>query len=271
MYHSSFHINQAKRSKFAYLTTVIVAFLMTACGNAETNKTTSVEKNSSVTNTQNDTKIQQSLAKNLAQSGIEAKVLSVTATSVPNIYWVKAEGLPAFFTDTTGQYIIQGDIVKVGDKQPEHVSANLMAADAKAILSSVDKKDMIIFPAKGQTKGVIYAFTDADCGYCRKLHQEIKETNNLGIEVRYLAWPRSPQQLPIMEKIWCSKDRNTAMTQAKLGQEIQAPNCNNPVAKLQSLGNSLNINGTPAIFTEDGHQIGGYLPPQALAQALNIK
>lgn len=64
MYHSSFHINQAKRSKFAYLTTVIVAFLMTACGNAETNKTTSVEKNSSVTNTQNDTKIQQSLAKN---------------------------------------------------------------------------------------------------------------------------------------------------------------------------------------------------------------
>ena len=202
----------------------------------------------------NESQLQQLLAANLAKSGITAKITSVTATSMPNIYWVKAEGLPAFFTDATGQYVVQGDIIKVGGTKPEHISANLQAQDAKASLATIDKKDMIIFPAKGQTKAAIYVFTDADCGYCRKFHSEIDEVNALGIEVRYLPWPRSEQTMPIMEKIWCSSDRKKALTDAKLGMPINAPTCSNPVRKIY-----------------EGHQLGGYLPPAELAQALNLK
>ena len=190
---------------------------------------------------------------------------------MPNIYWVKAEGLPAFFTDATGQYVVQGDIIKVGGAKPEHISANLQAQDAKASLATIDKKDMIIFPAKGQTKAAIYVFTDADCGYCRKFHSEIDEINALGIEVRYLPWPRNEQTMPIMEKIWCSSDRKKALTDAKLGMPINAPTCSNPVRKIYELGANLGINGTPAVFDTEGHQHGGYLPPAELAQALNLK
>lgn len=219
----------------------------------------------------NESQLQQMLAANLAKSGITAKITSVTATSMPNIYWVKAEGLPEFFTDVTGQYVVQGDIIKVGGAKPEHISANLQAQDAKASLASIDKKDMIIFPAKGQMKAAIYVFTDADCGYCRKLHSEIDEINALGIEVRYLPWPRSEQTMPIMEKIWCSSDRKKALTDAKLGMPINSPTCSNPVRKIYELGANLGINGTPAVFDTEGHQLGGYLPPAELAQALNLK
>ena len=219
----------------------------------------------------NESQLQQMLAANLAKSGITAKITSVTATSMPNIYWVKAEGLPAFFTDVTGQYVVQGDIIKVGGAKPEHISANLQAQDAKASLATIDKKDMIIFPAKGQMKAAIYVFTDADCGYCRKFHSEIDEVNALGIEVRYLPWPRSEQTMPIMEKIWCSSDRKKALTDAKLGMPINAPTCSNPVRKIYELGANLGINGTPAVFDTEGHQLGGYLPPAELAQALNLK
>jgi len=219
----------------------------------------------------NESQLQQMLAANLAKSGITAKITSVTATSMPNIYWVKAEGLPAFFTDATGQYVLQGDIIKVGGAKPEHISANLQAQDAKASLATIDKKDMIIFPAKGQTKAAIYVFTDADCGYCRKFHSEIDEVNALGIEVHYLPWPRSEQTMPIMEKIWCSSDRKKALTDAKLGLPINAPTCSNPVRKIYELGANLGINGTPAVFDTEGHQLGGYLPPAELAQALNLK
>lgn len=219
----------------------------------------------------NESQLQQMLAANLAKSGITAKITSVTATSMPNIYWVKAEGLPAFFTDVTGQYVVQGDIIKVGGAKPEHISANLQAQDAKASLASIDKKDMIIFPAKGQMKAAIYVFTDADCGYCRKLHSEIDEINALGIEVRYLPWPRNEQTMPIMEKIWCSSDRKKALTDAKLGMPINSPTCSNPVRKIYELGANLGINGTPAVFDTEGHQLGGYLPPVELAQALNLK
>ncbi|MFW2178005.1 MULTISPECIES: thioredoxin fold domain-containing protein [unclassified Moraxella] len=219
---------------------------------------------------ENNAQLQQTLATNLTKSGINAKILSVTPTSMPNMYWVKAEGLPAFFTDPTGQYIVQGDIIKVGGAKAEHITADLMAKDTKTALASIDKKDMIIFPAKGATKKVIYAFTDVDCGYCRKLHAEIEQINGLGIEVRYLPWPRSEQTFPIMESVWCSQDRNTALTQAKQGIPVNAPSCANPVRKIHELGLSLGVNGTPAIFSEDGHQLGGYLPPAEMAKALGI-
>lgn len=219
---------------------------------------------------ENNADIQQKLAANLAKSGIDAKVNSVTPTAMPDLYWVKAEGLPAFFTDSTGQYIVQGDIVKVGGDAPEPISANLAAADTKVALAALDPKDMVIFRPKGQTRAVIYVFTDADCGYCRKLHSEIDRINALGIEVRYLPWPRSEQTMPIMEAIWCSADRNHAMTAAKQGLPVSAPPCENPVRRMQQLGLDLGVSGTPAIFDVNGHQLGGYLPPEQLARALGI-
>lgn len=263
------------------------ALLLTGCDNANsspaktahsqsastTTPSTSVATNSAsttVASAKNDTQLQQRVQTNLNKSGIDAKVLSVTPTTMPNIYWVKAEGVHSLFTDSTGQYIIQGDIVKVGGATPENISADLQARETKVALASIDKKDMIIFPAKGVTKGVIDVFTDADCGYCRKLHNEIDQINALGIEVRYLPWPRSEQTFPIMEKIWCSSDRNTALTQAKNGMPVDAPACDNPVKRIHELGLNIGINGTPAIFTQDGKQLGGYVPPQALAKALGI-
>ena len=272
------------RSKTSLATRLITSVITVAgivglagCDNAQSrtpakSETQKLEAtNSSAPAAKNESQLQQMLAANLAKSGITAKITSVTATSMPNIYWVKAEGLPAFFTDATGQYVVQGDIIKVGGAKPEHISANLQAQDAKASLATIDKKDMIIFPAKGQTKAAIYVFTDADCGYCRKFHSEIDEVNALGIEVRYLPWPRSEQTMPIMEKIWCSSDRKKALTDAKLGLPINAPTCSNPVRKIYELGANLGINGTPAVFDTEGHQLGGYVPPAELAQALNLK
>ena len=261
------------------ITSVIVAGMvgLAGCDNAQSRTPANSESqkpeatSSSAPVAKNESQLQQLLAANLAKSGITAKITSVTATSMPNIYWVKAEGLPAFFTDATGQYVVQGDIIKVGGAKPEHISANLQAQDAKASLATIDKKDMIIFPAKGQTKAAIYVFTDADCGYCRKFHSEINDINTLGIEVRYLPWPRSEQTMPIMEKIWCSSDRKKALTDAKLGMPINSPTCSNPVRKIYALGANLGINGTPAVFDTEGHQLGGYLPPAELAQALNLK
>ena len=272
------------RSKTSLATRLITSVITVAgivglagCDNAQSRTPAKSETqkheatNSSAPAAKNESQLQQLLAANLAKSGITAKITSVTATSMPNIYWVKAEGLPAFFTDATGQYVVQGDIIKVGGAKPEHISANLQAQDAKASLATIDKKDMIIFPAKGQTKAAIYVFTDADCGYCRKFHSEIDEVNALGIEVRYLPWPRSEQTMPIMEKIWCSSDRKKALTDAKLGLPINAPTCSNPVRKIYELGANLGINGTPAVFDTEGHQLGGYVPPTELAQALNLK
>ena len=214
----------------------------------------------------NDAAVVKALQANLKKSGIEEEIISAVPTDMDDIYWVTASGLPSFFTDKSGKHIIQGQIIAVGQEAPVDISAALVAKAAQDALKTVDKKDMVIYPAKGATKSVVYAFTDADCPYCTKLHEEMSDINARGIEVRYLAWPRSEGSIPKMEAIWCSEDRNAAMDQAKMGANVQAPSCNNPVKEQIELGMSLGVRGTPAIFTESGQQIGGYLPAAQLAQ-----
>ena len=214
----------------------------------------------------NDSAVVKALQANLKASGIEENILSAVPTDMKDIYWVTASGLPSFFTDKSGKHIIQGQIIAVGAEAPVDISGALVAKTAQEALKAVDKKDMIIYPAKGETKSVVYSFTDADCPYCTKLHEEIDDINARGIEVRYLAWPRSEGSIPKMEAIWCSEDRNAAMDQAKRGANVQAPSCNSPVKSQIELGMALGVRGTPAIFTESGQQIGGYLPAAQLAQ-----
>ncbi|MBO6225709.1 MAG: DsbC family protein [Psychrobacter sp.] len=216
----------------------------------------------------NDPAVVEALQTNLTASGIEERIVSAVPTDMDGIYWVTAEGLPSFFTDKSGKHIIQGQIIAVCEAQPVDISAALTAKTAQEALKAVDKKEMIIYPAKGETKSVIYAFTDADCGYCRKLHEEMDDINARGIEVRYLAWPRSQESVPKMEAIWCSQDRNAAMNQAKMGADVQAPSCANPVQEHMALGARLGVRGTPAVFTEAGEQVGGYLPAAQLAEAV---
>lgn len=218
-----------------------------------------------------DDAVVKALQANLKVSGIEEKIISAVPTDMSGIYWVTAEGLPAFFTDKSGKHIIQGQIIAVGNGEPVDISGALVAKTAQEALKKVDKKDMIIYPAKGATKSVVYAFTDADCGYCRKLHEEMADINARGIEVRYLAWPRSEESIPKMEAIWCSKDRNGAMNQAKSGADVTGSSCSNPVQAQMALGMALGVRGTPAIFTESGQQVGGYLPAAQLAQAVGIQ
>jgi thiol:disulfide interchange protein DsbC len=209
------------------------------------------------------------LQANLKASGIEDTILSAVPTDMADIYWVTAAGLPSFFTDKAGKHIIQGQIIAVGAKAPVDISGALVARTAQDALKAVDKKDMVIYPAKGATKSVVYIFTDADCPYCTKLHEEMSDINARGIEVRYLAWPRSEGSIPKMEAIWCSEDRKAAMDQAKMGANIQAPSCNSPVQAQIDLGMALGVRGTPAIFTESGQQVGGYLPAAQLAEAIS--
>ncbi|WP_201594086.1 DsbC family protein [Psychrobacter fulvigenes] len=264
------------RNKLSHsIISALLVLGIAGCSNNAASDSSTVKnvQTSSTTNTataDSDPAVVKSLQENLQASGIEETITSAVPTDMEGIYWVSAEGLPSFFTDKSGKHIIQGQIISVGGEVPVDISSPLVARTAQETLKNVDKSEMIIYPATGATKSVIYSFTDADCPYCTKLHEEIEDINARGIEVRYLAWPRNQQSIPKMEAIWCSEDRIAAMDQAKMGANVQAPTCDNPVAEHMALGASLGVRGTPAIFTESGEQVGGYLPAAQLAQAVGI-
>ena len=97
--------------------------------------------------------------------------------------------------------------------------------------------------------------------------------NEMGIEVRYLAYPRAGVGSQSYQKIvsaWCSADRNTAITRLKARQTIPTLTCPNPVASQLDLGREVGVTGTPAIVLEDGRLLPGYMPAEQLAEALGI-
>jgi thiol:disulfide interchange protein DsbC len=136
---------------------------------------------------------------------------------------------------------------------------------------------MIIFPAVGKPKRTLYVFTDVDCGYCRKLHQEVPALNKAGVEIRYLAFPRSGPDTPAsakMDAVWCAKDRLDMLTQAKRGVPVPilatASNCKAVVDDEYQMGIDLGVDGTPTVLTPDGKQIGGYVPAVKILKILGL-
>lgn len=178
-------------------------------------------------------------------------------------------GAKLYYVSADGRYLFSGDLIDLKTRI-NLTEKNRSDARLKAI-ESVDESDMIIYKAKGEEKHTVTVFTDIDCGYCRKLHQGMSEMNELGITVRYLAYPRAGVGSSSYDKavsVWCAKDRNEAMDEAKRGATPDIVTCDAPVKEQLALGASIGVTGTPALVLEDGTLMPGYLPPKRLAKAL---
>lgn len=175
-----------------------------------------------------------------------------------------------FYASPDGKYFMRGDILDVATmKSKTEETRTILRADA---IKEIDVKDSITFKASGKQKHEIYVFTDTDCGYCRKFHEEIKGYTSKGITVHYFPWPRSGTQGPTydtMVSVWCAKDQAKALTDAKQGKAVPKATCENPVAKYVEIGRKMGVNGTPAIYNLQAHQLGGYVPPAELLKALD--
>lgn len=165
-----------------------------------------------------------------------------------------------------GKHVIQGPLYDVSGAQPVNVTNGLLVAKVDAL-----KDEMIIYKAP-QEKHVITVFTDITCGYCHKLHEQMKDYNALGITVRYLAFPRqgiSSQAEKDMKAIWCAKDRNKAFDSAMSGADVAAASCQIDLAHHYNLGLQFGVQGTPAIVLQSGMVIPGYQGPKEMKAFLD--
>lgn len=195
----------------------------------------------------------------------------VEPSPIDGVYLV-AYGSDILYMSADGKYLITGDMRDLSTMRS--VSEAALTRIRAPIMKELAKTDHIDFPATGESKYTITVFTDIDCGYCIKLHQGMKQMNDLGITVHYVAYPRAGLNSPSAQKwvnVWCSPDRQKAMTTAKAGGKLPKGDCDNPVAEHYRLAGKLGVRGTPAIFTEDGRQVGGYLPPKKLFAVLERK
>ena len=171
-----------------------------------------------------------------------------------------------------GKYLVQGTVLDIAAKKELTQSSAALSRYRTDLLASVPAKDRIVF-APPNAKYTLSVFTDIECGYCRKLHSEIAEYNKRGIAIEYMAFPRmglGSKDHKDMISVWCADDRKRALTEAKEGRPVPQRQCRStPVDMEYNVGQRLGISGTPAIFAADGTQLGGYLPPDKMREALD--
>lgn len=213
-------------------------------------------------------------ASRLQASSPELPVSSIRESTLQGYYEVVLRGGMTLYMDDRAEHFFAGDLFLVQEQGLVNATEVARVEARRDLLNSLDPADMIVFsPPKGPTRATVTVFTDIDCGYCRKLHQEVPELNRLGIEVRYLAYPRAGVGSASYEKAvsaWCADNPNLALTRAKAGKDIESRTCDNPVAAQYGLGGDFGVTGTPAVIYENGTLQAGYLPADQMAARLGI-
>lgn len=202
----------------------------------------------------------------------QLEILSIKVTTLPSIFEVELNTGEILYSDVAGDYLFAGDMYRTSATGLVNLSTDTRQARTLTKLAAIPEEEMIIF-TPDVVKASITVFTDVDCGYCRKLHEEIDDLLGYGIEVRYMAYPRGGEQADAYEKmisVWCSDDRQRNLTRAKHGQNLPAADCETPILAHYALGNELGISGTPALVLPNGRLIPGYMEAPRLAAMLGV-
>ncbi len=197
-----------------------------------------------------------------------ATIDSIAESKLPGFYEVVLSG-HIVYVSGDGKYLLQGSLYDVETRSDLTESSRSQLR--RQVLKEI-KPEMTIEFGPPKAKHVVKVFTDIDCGYCQRMHAQMPEYNALGISIQYLFFPRAGAGSQSWEKsvsVWCSDDRQQALTDAKAGKAIDRKECSNPIESDYAMGNRIGVTGTPMVFAPDGTQLGGYLPPDQLLLRLD--
>ena len=218
--------------------------------------------------------IEQSVLSMLKTARPDIQFTFLGESPMPGVYEVQVTNGPVLFVHEQGEYLFEGGLLKVSESGIVDTMEERKAIKRRDVFAARSTDDMIIFKPEGESKAIMNVFTDVDCGYCRKFHQEVPELNAMGIEVRYLAFPRAGIPSSSYNKIakaWCAEDQQDALTKVKSGRSVDVEVCeDNPVAEQYAFGTQLGVTGTPAIILMDGTLIPGYQPAKKFAEVLGL-
>jgi thiol:disulfide interchange protein DsbC len=202
----------------------------------------------------------------------QVQIDRVDAAPLPGFRQAIVGGQVVYVSDDGRYVFVPGPSGALFDAQARRNLSEAALGDVRRdLLKTIPESERIVFtPPKPEY--TVTVFTDVACGYCRRLHSEIEEYNRQGIAIEYLAFPRmgiGSEDYKTMVSVWCAKDRKKALTDAKAGRDVPSRTCKTPVDMHYDVGQRVGLTGTPMIIAEDGTQLGGYVPPAQLREALD--
>jgi thiol:disulfide interchange protein DsbC len=211
-----------------------------------------------------ESQIMQTLRARFPQVPIDA----VEPSPVPGLYEV-ISGDKMLYVDASGDHLILGSMIDTRTKQD-------LTQDAIDSRYSIDFNklpfDEAIKIVRGNGARKMALFEDPDCPFCRQLEHNMSFMSDVTIYLFLFPIPQlHPHALVDAKAIWCAPDRGSAWTNWMVYQTPipRGGSCaNDPIAKINTLAQSLHITATPTIFLQNGHRIGGSIPVSQLQQMM---
>lgn len=203
----------------------------------------------------------------LLQLDPDINIVESSESPVPGMQQV-VTNRGVFYVSDDGNYVIAGNLLDV--RQQRNVSRDALVANFGALAQALPGR--IRFGPEDASE-TLYVFTDTNCGYCVRFHQQVAALNARGVAVEYLAWPRAgleSETFRTMRGIWCAADPAEAYDRVIGGRRARAGSCEDPIAEHLAFGQSMGVRGTPSVHTADGRRLGGFKTADAFLQDLGL-
>lgn len=131
-----------------------------------------------------------------------------------------------------------------------------------------------------EEKGVITAFVDPTCPYCKKLHNDLDKLRYKGYTVRYLPIPKDGMDssiVPQIAEVSCASKENAPQLMDRLfsGERFATNNtpeiCTKNISRYFKLAIDLGASQTPYVFNDQGYTSNGYQNIEKLTQDLHLE
>jgi thiol:disulfide interchange protein DsbC len=197
------------------------------------------------------------------------KVQSVTKTPVPGIWEVYTNNGELLYSDDKAGYIFGGQIQLIDVARGVNLTEERMNK-----LSFVKFADLPfassfkIVRGKGTRK--IGYFADPNCGYCKKIEQDLVKLDDVTISV-FVIPVLGQDSVDKARSIWCSKDRAKAWQDWMLQgmAPTAAGSCDtSAIDKAMVFARQKAINGTPTLFFTNDTRVPGAIPLDQIQQQL---
>jgi thiol:disulfide interchange protein DsbC len=168
--------------------------------------------------------------------GQRSQISDVKLSPMEGVYEITFGGR-TMYASQAGKHVLLGDVYDT--ERSISLSEEMKQAKSIELMQTMPESEMIVF-GDDSAKRTITVYTDVDCGYCQKLHQEVPALVDAGVKVRYLWYPRAGIGSDSYKKavsVWCAEDQLAAMDNAKLKRSFTNDSCDpNPVASQYESG-----------------------------------
>jgi len=196
------------------------------------------------------------------------KIDEVRPTPIAGVFEVRFGGSEIIYTDARGEHILQGSLIET-KSMSNLTEARIDKLNAIDFADLPMKDAIVIKQGTGARKMAV--FVDPNCGYCKRFERDLLAIKDVTIYT-FLMPILGPDSTVKSRDIYCSKDAAKAwrswmidgVTPPKVMEKCDTA----AIDRTLEFGRKIRINGTPAVFFEDGTRKPGAIPGAMVEQLL---